>query len=203
MSSSAHDERVSPARPRAVATPDAAGAGTEPEIGERYFNRELWWLEFNRRVLHLAADPGVPLLERLKFVAIFDSNLDEFFMKRVGGLKQQLASHVRDLSPDGQTPRQQLKEIDAVVSGPGHAGVTNGLPAARNTGLAAHGGPGSRLGQRLPDHRGRQEGNPTQSRHGEGHRRPDYPGCYFPVHWSLRSVAIPLGGGYPSHRRRK
>ncbi|HEX7182632.1 MAG TPA: RNA degradosome polyphosphate kinase, partial [Thermoanaerobaculia bacterium] len=73
-----------------------------------FLNRELSWLEFNRRVLHEAEDAATPLLERLKFIAIFDSNLDEFFMKRVGGLKQQLASNILELPPDGQTPRQQL-----------------------------------------------------------------------------------------------
>src|ERR1700709_2347366 len=75
-------------------------------------NRELSWLEFNARVLREAEDAENPLLERLKFIAIFDSNLDEFFMKRVGGLKQQLASVVRELPPDNRTPRQQLAEID-------------------------------------------------------------------------------------------
>uniref|UniRef100_UPI0040577233 hypothetical protein n=1 Tax=Candidatus Electronema sp. TaxID=2698783 RepID=UPI0040577233 len=54
-----------------------------------YLNRELTWLEFNRRVLHEGQDPRTPLLERVKFLAIVSSNLDEFFMKRVGGLKQQ------------------------------------------------------------------------------------------------------------------
>ena len=80
-----------------------------------FFNRELSWLEFNRRVLAEAADPELPLLERLKFLAIFDSNLDEFFMKRVGGLKQQIASQVTKLTPDGRTPRQQLAEIGQTV----------------------------------------------------------------------------------------
>lgn len=83
--------------------------------GALFLNRELSWLEFNRRVLHEAEDPRNPLLERLKFVAIFDNNLDEFFMKRVGGLKQQLASTVLELPPDGLTPRQQLAVIDSVV----------------------------------------------------------------------------------------
>jgi polyphosphate kinase len=79
-------------------------------------NRELSWLEFNARVLREAEDPDNPLLERLKFIAIFDSNLDEFFMKRVGGLKQQLASNVRELGADsGGTPRQQLAAINAAV----------------------------------------------------------------------------------------
>ena len=83
--------------------------------GPLFLNRELSWLEFNRRVLHEAEDLRNPLLERLKFVAIFDNNLDEFFMKRVGGLKQQLASTVLELPPDGLTPRQQLAMIDQVV----------------------------------------------------------------------------------------
>ncbi len=79
-------------------------------------NRELSWLEFNARVLHEAEDPANPLLERLKFIAIFDSNLDEFFMKRVGGLKQQLASNVRELAPGTEgTPLQQLAAINAKV----------------------------------------------------------------------------------------
>ncbi|HWM92830.1 MAG TPA: polyphosphate kinase 1 [Thermoanaerobaculia bacterium] len=80
-----------------------------------FLNRELSWLEFNLRVLHEAEDPSNPLLERLKFLAIFDSNLDEFFMKRVGGLKHQLASNVRELPPDSRTPRQQLAEVHATV----------------------------------------------------------------------------------------
>ena len=67
-------------------------------------------------MLHEAEDPANPLLERLKFIAIFDSNLDEFFMKRVGGLKQQLASNVRELPPGGDgTPQQQLAAINAEV----------------------------------------------------------------------------------------
>src|SRR5262249_61432671 len=85
---------------------DAAAA---PDV--LFFNRELSWLEFNARVLCEAEDPATPLLERLKFIAIFENNLDEFFMKRVGGLKQQLASNVRELPPDNRTPRQQLAEI--------------------------------------------------------------------------------------------
>jgi polyphosphate kinase len=80
-----------------------------------YLNRELSWLEFNLRVLQEAEDSSNPLLERLKFMAIFDSNLDEFFMKRIGGLKQQLASNLRELPPDSRTPRQQLAEIHTAV----------------------------------------------------------------------------------------
>ena len=87
----------------------------EKDKGPLLLNRELSWLEFNRRVLHEAEDPANPLLERLKFIAIFDSNLDEFFMKRVGGLKQQLASNLRELPSEEGTPRQQLAAINAAV----------------------------------------------------------------------------------------
>lgn len=80
-----------------------------------YLNRELTWLAFNRRVLSEAADTRTPLLERVKFLAIVGSNLDEFFMKRIGGLKQQLAAGVQELTIDGRTPRQQLQECHAQV----------------------------------------------------------------------------------------
>lgn len=80
-----------------------------------YLSRELTWLEFNRRVLHEAQDSRTPLLERLKFVAIVSSNLDEFFMKRIGGLKQQVAANVTTLDPSGRTPLQQLISCQAQV----------------------------------------------------------------------------------------
>jgi polyphosphate kinase len=79
--------------------------------GELFLNRELSWLEFNRRVLAAAEDAEQPLLERLKFLAIFDGNLDEFFMKRIGALELQDASGIANLSPDGRTPREQLAEV--------------------------------------------------------------------------------------------
>lgn len=79
-----------------------------------YLNRELTWLEFNRRVLHEADDPRTPLLERVKFLAIVSNNLDEFFMKRIGGLKQQIAAGVRKTSVDGRSPTQQAMECHAV-----------------------------------------------------------------------------------------
>ena len=79
------------------------------ESPELYLNRELTWLEFNRRVLHEAQDHNTPLLERFKFVGIVSSNLDEFFMKRIGGLKQQLGAGVMDLTVDGRMPAQQIE----------------------------------------------------------------------------------------------
>ncbi|PID41123.1 MAG: RNA degradosome polyphosphate kinase, partial [Proteobacteria bacterium] len=75
---------------------------------EWYLNRELTWLAFNKRVLHEGDDDRVPLLERLFFVAVVGSNLDEFFMKRIGGLKQQVGAGVRRKTVDGMFPQEQI-----------------------------------------------------------------------------------------------
>jgi polyphosphate kinase len=90
---------------------------------ERLLNRELSWLDFNARVLDLAADPAVPLLERVKFCAIFAANLDEFFMVRVAGQTGLAASGLRVRSPDGRLPavalaeiRERVRELAAQVS---------------------------------------------------------------------------------------
>lgn len=82
----------------------------EPEL---YINRELSWLEFNARVLEEALDPELPLYERIKFLGIFSSNLDEFFMVRVAGLKQQFLSGVTETPADGKLPSEQLAGISA------------------------------------------------------------------------------------------
>ncbi len=81
----------------------------------RFINRELSWLDFNSRVLAQAEDPSVPLLERVKFCAIWSSNLDEFFQVRVAGLKDQLAGQFTGTTPDGRTAAQQLHEIRTEV----------------------------------------------------------------------------------------
>jgi len=91
-------------------------AGSVGFLGPRYLNREVSWLDFNERVLDLADEPGIPLLERLKFVAIASSNLDEFFQVRVAALKDQIAAGVEDETPDGMTPGQQLAEIGTRVA---------------------------------------------------------------------------------------
>ena len=94
-------------RPRLRRVPTKAGL--------RYINRELSWLDFNARVLYQAKDPRNPLLERVKFLAIFASNLDEFFQVRVAGLRQQAAARSAALSPDGLSAAEQLERIRPVV----------------------------------------------------------------------------------------
>src|SRR5262245_51499101 len=86
------------------------------EAAGRLLNRELSWLELNNRVLELAEDPALPLLERVRFCAIFSSNLDEFFMVRVAGLMGQEEVGLAVRSPDGLTPSQALQAIrDRVI----------------------------------------------------------------------------------------
>ena len=84
-------------------------------IDARIINRELSWLDFNARVLSLASDIGVPLLERCRFIAIFSSNLDEFFQIRVAALKGQIAGDVKTKTPDGRTPEHQLDDIRRIA----------------------------------------------------------------------------------------
>jgi polyphosphate kinase len=82
----------------------------------RYLNRELSWVQFNERVLALAEDPELPTLERAKFLAIFQSNLDEFFQVRVAGLQEQVAAEVTGSNPDGMSPAEQLVAIDRLAT---------------------------------------------------------------------------------------
>src|SRR3954447_8959925 len=98
------------------AAPEAPPAATSPAVenalpDDRYLNRELSWLDFNARVLALAADTSLPLLERAKFLAIFSSNLDEFYMVRVAGLKRRDEMGLSVRSADGLSPREQLRRI--------------------------------------------------------------------------------------------
>ncbi len=95
-----------------MTTGEKSNRETNLRAPQYYFNRELSWLEFNNRVLHEALDARTPLLERLKFTAIFSSNLDEFFMIRVSTLKEQVEAGVAKLTPDGRTPQQQLEELE-------------------------------------------------------------------------------------------
>ncbi len=85
----------------------------DPDLSDPslFFNRELSWIDFNWRVLHQALDERTPLLERARFLAIAQRNLDEFFAKRVGGLKSQVEAGVTQLSPDGLSPREQLQLV--------------------------------------------------------------------------------------------
>ena len=122
------DETVWHPGESAVAAPPAAtpAAITDELPEDRYLNRELSWLDFNARVLALAADNSLPLLERAKFLAIFASNLDEFYMVRVAGLKRRDEMGLSVRSADGLTPREQLRphrRADAADRHPARPGV--------------------------------------------------------------------------------
>ena len=90
-------------------------AASRPDNATRYLNRELSWLDFNARVLALGTDPTSPLLERVKFCAIFAGNLDEFYEVRIAGLKDMAAAGIASQSMDGLRPREQLRVIASEV----------------------------------------------------------------------------------------
>jgi polyphosphate kinase len=108
---------VDTSSPQPNGTAQSAPNGSSLDDPSLYLNRELTWLEFNRRVLAEAEDDRNPLLERVKFLAITGSTLDDFFMKRIGGLKQQAAAGVPEPTIDGRTPLQQIAECYEVVRG--------------------------------------------------------------------------------------
>ena len=107
-----------PTKAKPAGAPKNPGMPVQADLSspDVYLNRELTWLQFNRRVLTEAKDTRLPILERLKFLAITGSNLDEFFMKRIGGLKQQVGAGVHDLTVDGRTPAQQIEECLEVIT---------------------------------------------------------------------------------------
>src|SRR6478735_12475283 len=104
----------------ATVTPDTVRTtASEPNLEDPslYFNRELSWLDFNDRVLQLAEDPSVPLMERVKFCAIWESNLDEFYMVRVANLHDQLEAGLDVRAADGMGPSEQIDSIRQLVIG--------------------------------------------------------------------------------------
>ncbi|CAN5209288.1 polyphosphate kinase 1 [soil metagenome] len=124
-----------------AATPQP-GADVDLDDPDLYLNRELSWLEFNRRVLAQATDSDVPPLERVRFVAIFHANLDEFFQIRVSGLKRQVAAGVTRRTADGRTPAEQLdaiaKRLGPMVAAAQDCVHDQLLPLLARNGVALH-----------------------------------------------------------------
>src|ERR671917_2355398 len=119
---------------------DEAPTAPAPDLADPslYFNRELSWLDFNDRVLQLAEDPSVPLLERLKFCAIYSSNLDEFFMVRVAGLQEYVDAGIEKPREDGRSPAETIAAIGDAVREQTHRQTTV-LDGVLRPALAEHG----------------------------------------------------------------
>ncbi|MFP5489232.1 MAG: RNA degradosome polyphosphate kinase, partial [Acidimicrobiia bacterium] len=130
------DDVIDPARELSSRAADEQGA----EPTHRLLNRELSWLDFNDRVLDLATEPGIPLLERVKFCAIFSSNLDEFYQVRVAALHDQLAAGIGEPTWDGRTPLEQLaaitRRVPSMVARQESIFMEQLVPALREHGIA-------------------------------------------------------------------
>src|SRR5438477_8634933 len=121
-------------REHAALAPATAETGTDPAL---YLNRELSWLDFNDRVLQLAEDESLPLLERVKFCAIYTTNLDEFYMVRVAGLRDQIDAGVETPSQDGRTASETIALIRERILAQGRR-LTDCFEGELRDGLAAH-----------------------------------------------------------------
>src|ERR1044071_9281911 len=115
MQPSADSSAGQPPNIVALPHPDSQNEVNRFSAPENFINRELSWLEFNRRVLEEAEDPTQPLIERVKFLTIFSSNLDEFFEIRVAGIKQQIESETSDVGPDGMSPTETFNAIQRIT----------------------------------------------------------------------------------------
>src|SRR3954467_11923765 len=110
------DAQSAATEPVEAVAPRATSDSPDLEESSLYFNRELSWLDFNDRVLQLGEDSAVPLLERVKFCAIWESNLDEFFMVRVANLHDQVEAGMTGRGADGMSPMEQILAIRERVS---------------------------------------------------------------------------------------